>query len=299
MIREMWGSFPRLIEENINGLLERAEPNPQKAFMLYKRCQSEGLWDHDFRTFARSLEDFFSKPRSQRRKSDFDRHLPKPMGHDIYESFHLNFRTAFIADREIDELASWAHNLMKHGKKTECAVISLDVMIETLRYITNPPPYEKAEQIEFEDFCRAWKKTVFESFGARYDAEFGEILGELRAIDFELREQTTNPSYTARIPTLFLSQREIEWVRDVREAAKELSRIPDYPLEQGPEKQVLLDLQRVIRLYGLSYGTRLPELMRHRESVLNTILERCAKLLLSCADEDGDGDDGSDRLNAA
>ncbi|MES2964437.1 MAG: hypothetical protein V4760_11130 [Bdellovibrionota bacterium] len=279
MIREMWGSFPRLIEQNINGLLDRAEPNPQKAFMLYKTCQHEGAWEKDFRTFAHALEEFFAKPRAQRRKSDFDRHLPRPLDHSAYQAFHLNFRTAYVPDKEIEDLASWAHNLMKHGKKTESAVISLDVMIQTLRYITNPPPYEKAEQIEFEDFCRAWKKTVFQSFGARYDAEFDEILGELRTIDSELREQVTNPGFTTSFPTLFLSEKEIEWVSAVREAAETLTTLPDYPSPQGPQKQVLLDLQRVIRLYGISYGTRLPELMRHRESVRMTILDRCAKLL--------------------
>lgn len=284
MIREMWGSFPRLIEQNINGLLERAEPNPRKAFMLYKTCQHEGLWESDFCEFARALEDFFSKPRSQRRKSDFDRHLASPMDESTYEGFHLDFRTAFIPEKDVDDLASWAHHLMKHGRKRDSAVISLDVMIETLRYITNPPPYEKAEQIEFEDFCRAWKKTVFEFFGARYDAELKEILSELYVIDAELKRQARDPQYTAPIPNLYLSDREIEWVRSVRDAARTLEKIPEWPLAWGPEKQVLLDLQRVVRLYGLSYGTRLPELIQHRESVRRTILDRCAKLLVADSD---------------
>ena len=66
-----------------------------------------------------------------------------------------------------------------------------------------------------------------------------------------------------------------------RPRAETLEKIPEYPHPGGPQKQVLLDLERVIRLYGLSYGTRLPELIRHRESVRNTILDRCRRLLLS------------------
>ena len=64
-----------------------------------------------------------------------------------------------------------------------------------------------------------------------------------------------------------------------RFSTETLAAIPDYPIPSGPQKQVLLDLQRTIRLYGISYGTRLPELIRHRESVRMTILDRCAKLL--------------------
>ncbi|MEK7355722.1 MAG: hypothetical protein AAB250_04705, partial [Bdellovibrionota bacterium] len=75
MILEMWGSFPRLIEQNVNALLDRAEPRPAKAFMLYKTCQNEGLFEGTYQQFSRSLEQFFSKPRRERRKSDFDRHL--------------------------------------------------------------------------------------------------------------------------------------------------------------------------------------------------------------------------------
>ena len=71
MIGDLWGAFPQLIEQNINSLLDRAEPNRIKAFMLYKACQNDGLWSDDFDGFKAQLESFYAKPRAARRKSDF------------------------------------------------------------------------------------------------------------------------------------------------------------------------------------------------------------------------------------
>lgn len=278
MIKELWGSFPRLLEQNINGLLDTAEPRPTKAFQLYKRCQQEALWSGTYEEFSKVLNEFFSKPRVQRRKSDVDKFLDRPMDHDVFSAFHLNFRTALVNEKEVDDLASWTHHLMRVAKKTESEVISLETIAKTLKSITNPKPFDKAEDITFDDFCETWKKTVFSSFGESFDREFSSLVTELRVINAELKElETASPG--SAFPTLYLTQLEFDWVESVRRAAFESKEIPKFPSAKGLTKQRLLDLERVITLYELVQVTTLSELLKHRASVRLTLLDRCQSLL--------------------
>lgn len=279
MIAELWDSFPRLIEQNINALLDRAMPNPTKAFQIYKACQREDLWLQSYENFARRLEAFYAKPRMQRRKSDFDRFLERPMDKSTFEDFHLNFRTASVDSRDVHTLASWASNLMRVGTKTTSVVVSLDVVTRTLNSIIHPAAHEKAENIEFADFCDAWKKTVFNLFGRKHDSDLNSILRELH----RLHQQVLESEHAARegrvTPTIYLTQTEIDWTLAVREAALNYEPIPKFPLSRGAQKPRLIDLDRASMLYNLVLTTALPELLKHRDSIRATVLDRCDSLI--------------------
>lgn len=283
MIKELWHSFPRLLEQKINALLEEAEPTPAKAFQLYKTCQNENLWKDTFEKFSDHLEVFFSLPRSERRKSELDQFLDRPINMVLYEEFHLNFRTGLVNGHSVLTLVSWAHNLMRLGHRTDCAVISMDVLSRTLNYITHPPFFEKAENIEFEDFCAAWKKTVFKMFGKKYDAELEHILSELRWLNTQLKIEEKAEQKNGFIPTIYLTQTEIDWTTAVQQAVVGYLEIPRFPLSRGPQKQRLVDLERTISLYRIVQTTKLPELLEHRENIRATILDRCERLLRECA----------------
>lgn len=279
MIAEMWRSFPRLIEQNINGLLDTAPPNPAKAFMLYKTCQQEELWSEDYPKFAKKLHEFFSTPRGDRRKGHFDQFLNRPMDQDTYSNFHVNFRSATVSEKALNNVANWAHNLIRVSRKTTSAVISMEIMVKTLKYITNPPPFEKAENIEFEDFCVAWQKTVFKAYGKQHDRELGSILTELTQVHARLKEAEQHAQLRGMTRTYDLTQTEVDWVQAVRSAAFELQDIPDFPIVGEPQKDFLKDLVRVIALYRVVQTTKFPELIKHRGNIRSTILDRCDRLL--------------------
>ncbi|MEK6555969.1 MAG: hypothetical protein AABZ31_12055, partial [Bdellovibrionota bacterium] len=228
MISELWRSFPRLLEQNINGLLETAEPNPTVAYRLYKACRAEDLWSENFDMFSARLTQFFARPRSQRRKSHFDYYLNRPMAQDVYAGFYMNFRTAVVSEKSVHDLAGWAHNLMRVGYKTTSAVISIDVLKQAFARITNPQPHEKADNIEFEDFCSVWEGAVFKLFGKKYDHEFKPLVKELNQMNARLKaaeaESLLRPATFVNIP-----QAEIDWVMAVRKAVHEREKIPDYP----------------------------------------------------------------------
>lgn len=283
MIKELWNSFPRLLEQKINGLLDEAEPSPQKAFQLYKTCQRENLWSEGFDKFAEKLDLFFSLPRSERRKSDLDQILERPASAAVFQDFHLDFRSGLVSSSAVLNIASWAHNIMRLGHRTDSAVISTDVITRTLNYITHPPFFEKAENIEFEDFCAAWKKTVFALFGRKYDADIEKIVSELRWLNTQLKEEEKAEKRAAFVPTIYLTQTEIDWTTSVQKAVQENIEIPKYPLSKGPQKQRLVDLLRTISLYKIVQNSKLPEFLEHREKIRATILDRCEKLLRECA----------------
>ena len=284
MIQELWGVFPRLIERNINGLLDNAEPNATRAFQLYKTCKNAGLWEETFQRFSSRLEEFFALPKFERRKSHFDIFLNRPMDHSVYQGFYLNFRTAVIPDRSISDLASWAHNLMRVSKETTTAVISLDVMTKTIRQITSPGPHDKADDIEFEDFCGAWKKTVFRLFGVKYDSALNSLLTELRWINAQLKESDRLAAQKGdALPMIYLTQTETDWTRAVQLAVLKNIAIPKFPLERGPEKLCLMELDRIISLHKILQVSKREDFVKHRESVRLTLLDRCDRLLGSKA----------------
>jgi hypothetical protein len=280
MVTNLWSIFPRLLEQNINGLLDGAQPKALKAFQIYRTCKNEGLWTGSLDTFAKRLDEFFSRPRADRRKSHFDVHLEHPMDHDVYSRFHLDFRTAVVKEDSLLDLASWAHNLIRVSKKTTGAFMSLEVMTKTLRHITDPAAHEKAKDIEFADFCNAWKKTVSRVFGNKHEKEFNDIVTELNWLNAELKkaEQVQIPA-PPPAPVIYLTQTEIDWTLAVEQATIENSKLPKYPLSKGPQKQPLLELARIVSLFEVAKTSQLPEIVENRENIRATLLDRCDTLL--------------------
>ncbi|WII71472.1 hypothetical protein QJS83_13465 [Bdellovibrio sp. 22V] len=280
MIRELWSSFPRLLEEKINALLDEAEPTPTKAFQLYKTCQRESLWHETFEKFSERLNDFFMLPKNERKKSAFDRYLDRPMHMAVFENFHLDFRSALVNNGSVLNIASWAHHLMRLNMKSNSAVIGTDVLTKTLHYITNPPQFEKAQDITFDDFCAAWKKTVFKLFGKKYDSEFQKIEAELRWLNTQIKAaESSSQEPVSFFPTIYLTQTEIDWVTAVQTATQENITIPKFPLSRGPQKQRLIDLARTISLYKIVQTTKLPEFIQHRDRIRATLLDQCGRIL--------------------
>lgn len=282
MIGELWNDFPRLLERNIQGLLGEAYPNSVKAYQLYKSCQNEGLWSENFEKFSAHLENFFSASRSksQRKKSDFDIYLNRPMDQDIFSQFHLNFRTGIVSETSLRNLANWAHNLMRVSKKSKSEVISLEVMIQTLRAITTPGPLDKTENIEFDDFCSAWKKIVFKFYGKKHDVELSTLLVELEEIHAASKANQENEILEKSVISSFgFTRVEAEWVAAVRLAAESRSAAPQFPSSKPPEKFRLRELDRIVSLYRIVQSTQLPELLKHRENIRVTILDRCETLM--------------------
>lgn len=267
------------MEQKINALLDDAEPSPAKAFQLYKACQRESLWNDSFEKFSSRLSDFFAKPRQNRRKSDLDRLLDRPMDSRLYEDFHLNFHNALVNATTVVNLVSWAHNLMRVSLKTDSVVISLDVLGRTLHYITHPPLFEKGDNILFEDFCASWKKTVFQLFGKKYDAEFDKIMKEIQWLNTQIKETEEEAGGPVFFPSIYLNQTEIDWVEGIRKAILENTLVPNFPLSRGPQKPRLMDLERTCKLYKIVETTKLPELLVHRDRIRITLLDQCERLL--------------------
>lgn len=280
MIKDLWRSFPQLLEQKINALLDHVEPTPEKAFQLYKSCQRDGLWNDTYEKFMDRLNGFFTLPRHDRQKSRLDALLDRPVAALVFEDFHLNFRNSLVDNRSVLTIASWAHNLMRLNCKSESVIISPDVLHRTLNYITHPPSFEKAEDIRFDDFCAAWKKMVFKLFGKKYDSELERILKELEWLNTQLKKAEADPQAHAHFfPSIYLTQTEIDWTEAVQTAVSQNLAAPKFPLSRGPEKQRLIDLERALSLYKIVQSTKLPELIKQRDNIRTTILYQCDRLL--------------------
>lgn len=279
MIQDAWKLFPRLIEQKINGLLDEAEPNNAKAFQLYKACKNENLWRNSFELFRLHLIDYFSLPKSERAKSYFDNFLDRPMSRQIHDSFALTFRTAQINHHSLTETARWSHDIIKANCNKCDEVISIDIFSKTLQFITNPPLYEKDRDIEFEDFCIAWKKTVFTIFGNKFDTELETILKEIRWLNKIQKNPDLQIEKNKFMPGIYMTQTEIDWTTSVQDAVFDYKIAPKFPLSRGPDKERLCNLERTVTLYNIIQSKNLPQLTQHLESVRNTILDQCGWLL--------------------
>lgn len=286
MNTNLWKLFPQILEQKINALLDSSTPNPTKAYQLYKTCKNENLWRNSYEIFAVHLQDYFSLSLRDRAKSYFDCFLDRPMDKHIYDSFTLSFRTAVVCPQALSEVADWSHEQMRsHSQNTGSVVISTDVLTRTLQSITSPAAHEKDHDIEFEDFCAIWEKTVFFLFGRKYDEDLREILREVRRLNLELKiaEENTQKAEGRFIPGIYMTQTEINWTADVQDAAFQYGELPRFPLIRGAEKVRLIELQRATELYNLLYRNQRPELQKHRDNIRATILDKCDRLLKECA----------------
>jgi hypothetical protein len=279
MIDVLWNTFPRLLEENVNGLLDEAPPTALKAFQLFKTCQNEGLWEESLENFSRHLSHFYARPRADRRKSDFDLVLRTPMPHDVYSRFHLDFRTAAVSEHSLSHLASWAHHVIRVAKKTTAAFASLEIMTKTMKSLVQPAPHSRADRLDFEDFTHAWQKTVFKSCGSENKTEFSNLLAELHFMNAELKRNDRVLNETALRPILQLSPVEIDWIHVIQKSALLGREIPAAALHQDFSKKSLKDLERVVTLYSVSQTSRLPEIVANRDRIRETLLARCEALL--------------------
>lgn len=279
MIKELWNSFPYLIEGKINSLLDRAEPTSIKCFQLFKACQNEELWSGPFEKFSAQIKKYFSIPARERKKSDLDRFLERPLPTDLFPLFHLTFHNAEILDHDLHQIASWSHNILRLGVRANSVVISQDVLFKTLHYITHPPLFEKSLHIQFEDFCEAWKKIVFKLFGRQHDAEFTRIINELRWLQTQIKKEEVFEKDKNVYKGDYLTQTEIDWTKAVLKATQEQIPIPKFPLSRGPKKQSLKDLERTVSLFRIVQTTQLPDLLNHRENIRATVIDQCQKIL--------------------
>jgi hypothetical protein len=278
-----WTYFPKNVALKINYLLDGAQPNPAKCFQLYKTCQREGLWHDSFEQFSVQLKGYFLLPNKDKVKSYLDLQFSKPMDKKTFDEFSLTFRTAHIKAAEILDLANWIHDMFEKNLDSDKLVTSTEVFNDTLKYITNPPRHEKEVDIDFEDFCIAWKKTVFNNYGHTYDADMSEILGELRKLNRDLKiaenNRIKNEGYK---PTVYLTQTEITWTEQVLKAAFNRIEVPEYPLKRGPEKLVLIELQKAALLLNAISKTNRIEFKNHQEIVRTTVIYKAGWLLKEC-----------------
>lgn len=279
MLNTLWSVFPRLMEENINGLLNKARPTALRALQIYRTLKNKGLSTQSVERFSGDLDHFFTKPRFERKKSDFDIFLDRPMDHATFSLFQLDFRSGVVTEKSLHDVASWAHHLIRVSKKIDKPFMSLDIITRTLQRITTPTRNEKAQDISFSDFRMTWKTTVNRVLGYQLDPQFEELLNELEWLDHQLRNKAEKDFELLEPPTVPISQIEVNWVASVRFAAMDRESIPNYPLDESIASDRVQELLRVIKLYSLSRTSTRDEILRNRDKIRATLIDRCEKLL--------------------
>ncbi len=285
MMQQMWKSFPRDLERKLNDLLDEAVPNSSKAFQLYKSCQAENLWNQSFETFSQRLSEFCAVPRRQRSKSRFDQFLSRPMDRSIYDGFHLTYRTALIEPTSVRNIASWAHHLMRLNTRIDEVAISITAIEKTINKLTNPGIHDKDSDLEFFDFCEAWRSVAASIIGDKNKFVINSLVNDLKILDRASKEakpaQNTLPTIDRSF--IYLTQTETEWIKNVYRAAFTYAAIPRYPLAKGPDKLELIEIQKLVTLSCLIEKSDRFEIVQHFESVRLTILVRCDRLFYETA----------------
>lgn len=283
MIKDLWFAFPRNLEERVQALLEYADPRPLKAFHLYKTCVRSESYTASFEKFQRVLSEFFTPPQAQRKKSDLDRLLMRPLEAHDFAQFHLTFHSAAVNNLALQDLASWAFNLMRVGLKIKSVILNQDLVYKSLYRLVHPLTHEKGENISFREFYESWSATVRKQYGSSYEQDLQHILNELKWLETQQHEAEEAASFNnnGRI-LIYLTQTEIYWVQDVLQAVQKDTAIPKFPLSRGPAKSKLCDLERTARLYKIVQTTQLPELLLHKKKIKTTLIHQCEELLQTC-----------------
>lgn len=282
MLQETWNTFPRQIVQRINGLLDQAQPSSLKAFHIYKMCKTENLWDKSYSEFSFLLEGFYHTHPAERSKSQVDQFLNRPMDWRSYESLKLTFHTAEVHLTEVRDIAGWAHHMLRlHYEKTS-EVSSIETLSRTIFSLTHPNHSEKEQDIDFEDFCEAWKEAVDKLYGKKFEAEHEMILSELRSLNHVQETQALDLPRRSLVERIYLTQTEITWVERSLEAVVKGLAMPKYPLSKGPTKNELSDLLKWLTLWEISKTVNAQAFADKIEKLRASIERECVYLLETC-----------------
>ncbi len=285
MMQQMWKSFPRHFEQKVNGLLDQAEPTEAKAFQLYKVCQQQKLWSSSFEEFSTEVKIFFSKARRDRCKGEVDRFLDRPLDQLDYEDYHLTFRNAAINPNDVREIASWAHNMLRVGGRLDSVASSIQTLNEVLLAVTQPSYLEKDSDIEFSDICERWQKIISTKLGSQITTDVKILFEKLDHLDQQSKHYRNNKSVAVVTSTEMtinshdFNPSEMNWILQVKNRATNFGKMPKFPVSNGSAKIQLIQLERIVTLYTIIQLTDREELMKHRESIRTTVLDRCRLLL--------------------
>lgn len=282
MLQETWITFPRQIVQRINGLLDQARPTQLKAFHLYKMCKTEELWDKSFSEFSYLLDCYYQTHPAERSKSQFDQFLNRPMDWRSYESVSLNFYTADIGYTEVRNVASWAHHMLRLHYKRSAEFASIDTLTKTIFDLTHPGYGGKEQNIDFEDFCNAWKAAADKLFGKKFEAEHQAVIAELRQLNHKMETAALEGPRRSMLDRIYLTQTEITWVERVLEAVTKQLKMPKYPLSKGPDKTRLLDLLKWLTLWEISKDVPAPAVQAKVIRLRDHIQNDCEELLATC-----------------
>lgn len=282
MLQETWSTFPRQIVQKINGLLDQAQPTSLKAYHIYKMCKAENLWDKSFSEFSFLLEGFYRTHPADRSKSQFDQFLNRPIDWCSFATVNLTFRTAEISFFEVRDVASWAHHMLRlHFQKTS-SFSSIDTLTKTISDLIHPDFNEKDQDLDFEDFCQAWKEAADKLFGKKYEAEHELVLSELRTLHHVVETRMLELPRRSVIERIYLTQTEIDWIERSRNALMKGLGMPRYPLTRGPTKMRLIDLLKWTTLFEVSRSLKVPALQAKVEKLRIYIEKECDDLLATC-----------------
>ncbi|MES2803563.1 MAG: hypothetical protein V4654_13800 [Bdellovibrionota bacterium] len=282
MLQETWNTFPSQLVQKINGLLDQAQPNSLKAFHIYKMCKNENLWDKSFSEFSYLLEGFYQTHPAERSKGQMDQFLNRPIDWRSFETVSLTFHTAEISSNEVRDIASWAHHMLRlHYEKTS-EVSSVDTLNKAIFDLTHPLLGEKDQNIDFEDFCQAWKNAADKLYGKKFEAEHQLVLSDLRILNHALESRTVDLPGRNLLDRIYLTQTEITWVERTREAVMSRVSMPRYPLSKGPDKTQLIDLLKWLTLWEISKDVKAVAVQNKVEKLRIYIQKRCDDLLTAC-----------------
>ncbi|AZZ36280.1 hypothetical protein CIK05_05575 [Bdellovibrio sp. qaytius] len=282
MLKETWNTFPRQMVQKINGLLDQAQPNSLKAFHIYKMCKNENLWDKSYSEFSYLLSNFYQTHPAERSKSQMDQFLNQPMDWRSFESVKLTFRTADIGSSEIRDIASWAHHMLRLHYDKAPQFTSIDTLSKAIFDLTHPEFNEKDQDIDFEDFCDAWKSAADKLYGKKFEAEHELVLSELRNLNHLIETHALEIARRHLLNRIYLTQTEINWVEKSREAVMAGTAMPRYPLSRGPDKSQLVDLLKWLTLWEVSRSSKAAAVQDKVEKLRIYIQNECDFLLATC-----------------
>lgn len=281
MLQETWNTFPRQIVQKVNGLLDQALPTRLKAFHIYKMCKSENLWDKSFSEFSFLLEGFYHTHPTERSKSQLDQFLNRPMDWRSFETVNLNFHTAEIGLTEVRDIASWAHHMLRLHYQKNSPISSVETLSKAIFDLTHPVYGGKDQNIDFEDFCNAWKNAVDKLYGKKFETEHEQVLADLRNLN-QILESRILESSRSQLNRIYLTQTEIDWVERSLEAVTKGLKMVRYPLSKGPTKPPLIDLLKWLTLWEISKDVKVPMVLAKAERLRIYIQNECEDLLATC-----------------
>jgi hypothetical protein len=252
-------------------LQKSAMPNRCKANQLFRLIQAEvpGL---PRSVIELKIANFYKIPFNRRTEVIFYQTFKVKPYPWLLNEFFLDLRKSTISETRVMKSAVYLQHLITTHIPAPTELIDPRLMHILVHRLVHPRWDESATCIELRDVITKWKQISFYKWGNRHDSYFEQLEKAMRGeLTIEGAPESL-PANQKAMPTVSLTQTEINWIREILSKLAKTKVLPKYPLSAGPKNGFTRTLEILVRDWNQEFTKSKVDFAKLESSKLRKVI---------------------------